>query len=236
MQWPLVVGLGGFLGKEAEVKKPLILSLFVLSAKAMAASVPSSLPDGKYKMECQTISIEKYEPPTPRSTDTSGVVRRVESQSGTAIYLTSGDLTTIKEVYSTKGDGAVGRGEDFIQKTVKEIGEHQFEETASVTSSFTLSDAGFTKQPPLTEVRHWTRTFSVKDNFEINLKIKSGDEPELLGRSETVVSKNADGSYNMFSYLREGYHLERKEIKSGVFSSAKYIYQANSICRYAPVK
>lgn len=218
------------------MKKSLILSLLVLSANALAASIPSNLPDGKYEMECQTITVEKYEPPAPDSADTSGIVRRVEYQSGTAIYLTSGDLTTIKEVYSTKGDGFVGRGEDLIQKTVKEIGEHQFEETASVTGSFTLPDAGVTKQPPFTEVRNWKRTFSVKDNFEINLKAKTDDEPEVLGRSETVVSKNSDGSYNILSYLREGYHRERKELKNGLFSSAKYIYQTNSICRYTPVK
>lgn len=225
------------------MNKSCILSAFIFSSHAMAATVPSTLPDGKYSSECQMITVEKYDPAPSGSTESSiaknadanGIVRLVENESGTATYITSGDLTTIKQVYSVQGESAL-QGEDLIQKTIKAVGENQFEEVGTVTSSLTLPANKDSKSHKTSQIHNWKRTFAVQGNFEINLKSKNGDDPEIPGRSEVVVTKNSDGSYDVISYAREGFHREAKKLDGGVQTQGRFIYQASSICRYTPTK
>lgn len=222
--------------------KSLVLSVFFLSADAMAASIPSNLPDGKYTMECKNITVEKYDPPAPgatdrplpEGTDSNGITRRVQYQTGTSLYITSGDSTTIKDVYSIQSDNYSTDVEDLTQKTVKMIGDNQFEESATVTSTTTRKDNGDIKGETFIDSYSWKRTIAVQGNFEVNVKSKNGDEPEVPGRGETLVTKNSDGSYTIVSYIREHFHKDRKELESGVYTLGKFIYRSDSICRYTP--
>lgn len=224
--------------------KSLVLSAFILSANAMAASIPSNLPDGKYTTECQNITVEKYDPPAPgltdhpvpKGTDSNGITRRVQYQTGTSLYITSGDSTTIKEVYSIQSDDYSADTEDLTQKTVKAVGDNQFEESATVTSTTTTKDNGDIKGKTFTDSYSWKRTLAVQDNFEVNVKSKNGDEPETPGRGESLVTKNSDGSYTVFGYIREGIHRDGKDLKNGAYTLGKFVYQSDSICRYTPSK
>jgi hypothetical protein len=230
--------------KDGCMNKSWVLSAFIVSMNAMAASIPSNLPDGKYTMDCQNISVVKYDPPAPGSTDnpvpegtdSNGITRKVQYQTGTSIYITSGDTTTIKEVYSVRSDDFSGSGEDLTQKVVKSVGDNQFEESETVTNTFTIPDTGDIKGQTSSDTYSWKRTFAVQGNFEVSLKTKNGDDPEVPGHSEALVTKNSDGSYTIVSYIREGFHQDRENLKDGAYVPAKYLYQTDSICKYTPAK
>src|SRR4051794_21615512 len=107
------------------MKYSLIIPALLISAHAMAASVPTALPDGKYSMECQQVSVIKYDPVSDRETlagtDSNGITRRVTKEKGTRLIITSGDMTMIKDVYSSQSDTFSGVGEDVIQKRLKTL-------------------------------------------------------------------------------------------------------------------
>lgn len=216
------------------MKKLLFFTGLLVSANAMADSIPSNLPDGKYNMECQTVVVEKYDSPAPDSVvvDANGITRSTYTQTGTALYITSGESMTIKEVTSTQGRKFNTKEEALMQKTWKSLGDKKFEEIVTVTSTSTTE--GFDK--PSTEKETWKRTFEVQDNFEVNLTTQRNDEPEAAARGEALTTKNSDGSYTIFTYIREGIRHERKEIAEGVYRPARLVLQSNSICNYTPAK
>lgn len=224
--------------------KLVVLFLFVLSINAMADSPPSNLPDGKYAMDCQVISVQKYDRPVPGAADdlipagadSNGITRNVEYQRGTSLHITSGNSTTIKDVYSIQSDDFSGEGETLTQQTVTSVGDNRFEEAGTRTDTMTINDKNDPIGHTSTGSYTWKRTFSVQGNFEINLKIQNGDQPEAPGRGERIVTKHSDGSFTVSEYIREGFHRDRKEHKDGSYSLASFIIQASSVCIYTPSK
>jgi hypothetical protein len=224
--------------------KVLALSFSFISAHAIAASIPSILPDGKYDMACENITVEKYDSPAPGSSDiplpvevdSDGISRTVEYQLGTSVFLTSGNSTTIKDMYTSQSKDFSSETEDLTQRTTKAIGNNQFEESGTSTSTTIIKDNGEIKGTTHTYTNTWSRTLAVQGNFEVNLKAKSGDQPEAPGRGESHVTKNSDGSYTIISYIREGFRRERRELKNGAYTYGKFIYQTISNCKYAPMK
>lgn len=224
------------------MKCSLLLALISVPISALAASVPSTLPDGKYAMECQMITVEKFDPPAagsnnpyPKGTDANGMSRRVQSEKGTTVFVSAGDSVTIKDTYTLTGEDYSIDAVDVTQATIKSV-DNNFEESATVTSTDTYKGEGIDQGQTSTASSTWSRTFAVEGNFEINLKAKDGDDPEAPGRSETLVTKNEDGSYSMVSYIREGYHQDAKTLKGGATTLGGYIYQSDSICNYTPTK
>lgn len=221
------------------MKMSWVLFALVVSSNAMAASLPSILPDGWYKFECEDITVEKFDPPapgepersTPKGTDASGITRLVTHRSGRSDFKTDGITTTIREVYDFKGSDFAGKGEEETKKNVKPLEGNQFEEEATITSKTTMEND---PSGPLNETDKMKRTVAVQGGFEVNVKVKNGDEPEVPGIGETFVTKNEDGSYTVVSYRRENSHQPEQRLPSGIVRPGKFVYQYTSACRYEP--
>lgn len=212
------------------MKRVLFMCTLLSSAAASANTVPSILPDGKYEKECQNIRVQKLDEKIEgMEADADGLSRSVEIETGTAMYLTVGDTTTIKDVTTARGDQGESASEDVTQRTIKAAGDGRFEETGIIKGRIT--------KPVEHEMTvNYKRTFRVRGDMELTLTATQGDEAERPGRTESVVTKNADGSYTMLSYLREGFRQERKDHGNGAFNPAKFVYQMQSNCRYTPIK
>jgi hypothetical protein len=222
------------------MKMSWILFALLGSANAMAASLPSILPDGWYNFTCDDIVVEKYDAPkegeparpTPKGTDANGITRQLTRREGRSDFKTEGDTTTIKESYSFKSPEFSGKSDEVTKRIVKPIGENQFEEEATYTSKTTIDN--IQNDPTAdTEIDTAKRTIAVQGDFEVNVKVKNGDEPEVPGIGETVVTKEADGSmYTMTSYRRENVHQAEVHKSNGIVRPGKLVYQYTSVCKY----
>src|ERR1700722_20872019 len=107
------------------MKRLAMATALLLSAPAMAALLPSTLPDGQYKMQCTLVNAYRLDAPTdgsaapvPFGTDSSGITRENYSTSGTSLSVTTGNETTVKEVYTSKASaGWSTEGQNTYQST-----------------------------------------------------------------------------------------------------------------------
>jgi|GEM_PF-3619659 len=222
------------------MKMSWILFALLGSSNAMAASLPSILPDGWYDVSCDDIEVVKYDAPkegepalpTPKGTDANGITRSLIHREGRSDFKTEGDTTTITESFKFKGSDFSGKTDNVEKRVIKSIGENLFEDQAVFTSKTTMDNSPSDPTAD-TDIDITKRTISVQGDFEVNVKVKNGDEPEAPGIGETVVTKEADGSmYTMTSYRRENVHQAEVHLPNGIVRPGKFVYQYTSVCKY----
>lgn len=208
------------------MKAFFILSMLIVSSmlgSQVQAGVPQTrLPDGEYTFECFHIDLQEV--------DGLGLKRVTYSTVGTSSIHHFGDKSSRKETSTTIMDGKVtGTSEDLTTASVTDLGGGLFEERSTQSFRWTRADATSSEQEEALVVR---RVFEVAGQFEINLKIQVGTDPEKSGVGETVFSKTNDGAFNTISYIREPIRREARTFPNGgEIAGTKMLHQTAS-CTY----
>jgi hypothetical protein len=215
------------------MKNWMILPVLALSANAFAASLPTILPDGEYKMSCQDIEIRKLDKAVPDQkpvADADGLIRNVSTQTGKAIFLTNGDESIFKETYDNKEESMNFKSEDTTTMKIKDVGNGEFEvdETIDYHEQYEngQSDNGTSK------VKVKTR---VLGNRRVNISTLLEDGQETPSTTEAVVTEE-NGVYRVTSYNREPIHIDAKKFDDGRFTIGYQLYQSLNTCEYTPLK
>jgi hypothetical protein len=215
------------------MKKLMILPVLALSANALAASLPTILPDGEYKMSCQDVEIRKMDKDVPNQkpvADADGLIREVSTQTGNAIFLTDGDQSIIKEVYDNRASADSFKGEDTTTMKIKDVGNGEFEidEAIAYQQKYENGEVENGTQ----KVKFKTR---VQGNARVNIWKALEGGPETPSTTEAVMTEE-NRVYRITSYNREPVHIDSKKLDNGASTIGFQLYQSLNTCEYTSLK
>jgi hypothetical protein len=216
--------------------KRLLFVLAFFGTGAVAEVVPFVPADGKYSMRCQMFdaaTFDQVEGGLPDSlkkrTGPDGVTRDSSEAIGTAIYLTVGDITHLKQALRERSSDYVRNTELTRTFSRKRISENQFEEVSSFTSTSEIDGRKNSVSGS------FKRLFAVYDNFEVSLRVNIGQPDEAVGRGEIVTTKHEDGSFTRTYYIRDGFRQDRRQLEGGSYTLGKFVHQMTWTCTYKPM-
>lgn len=203
-----------------------VLSILTISSMLgiqVQAGVPQTrLPDGEYNFECSELRV--------RDVDGIGLRRDASQTVGTASIKSNGDKSSLKEISTLSMDGIVqGTSEDSTESSVTDLGKGQFEELSSFVGRWTPAGATSADSDETVVSK---RVFEVTGQFEVNLKVQVGTDPEKPGVGETLMGKTNDGAFTSLSYIREPYRREGRKLANGAEVPGAKVLQATTSCTY----
>lgn len=197
------------------MKLSLFAILMTFSVSAFA-SLQSILADGSYKVDCQSLSVEKQD---------DRIVRRQFSTTGHETYTTHPDYILVEENSKLMEGESLFSSSSVSKFRTTDLGNNQFRQQVEMKSTDVVNGEVIQSNAA------WTRIIEVDGSYEINLKIIR-DGVETPGYGETLIEPLIAGqTYRTTSYVKAGYVREARQFE-GQRSPRVEILHSHTVCQY----